>query len=84
MKALLVGLGIMVALGGMAVAAGDESLARGTCSSCHNLSRVEARFGQDRAAWEALVGRMLAKRGAPQRSEAERAAIIEWLASQKK
>ncbi|MEJ5242935.1 MAG: hypothetical protein WHT64_05165 [Desulfomicrobiaceae bacterium] len=83
MKSLVFLLGSLVLAAGMAVAAEDETLARRVCTSCHNFKRVEARFGQDPAAWEALVGRMLAKSGAPKVAEAERAAIIQWLAAQK-
>lgn len=83
MKTMLWTLAATVALAGLATAAGDEALARRTCTTCHNLKRVEAKFGQDRAAWEALVGRMLAKGGAPKLSDAERAAVIDWLAAQK-
>ncbi|HCF05927.1 MAG: hypothetical protein PWQ64_928 [Desulfomicrobiaceae bacterium] len=83
MKSLLLIVGGLVLTAGMAVAAGDEALARRVCTSCHSFKRVEARFGQDQAAWEKLVGRMLAKGAAPQISDAERAAVVQWLASQK-
>jgi cytochrome c5 len=75
-----VALGLWVSVG---MAAGNKDLAEKTCTTCHNLKRVQAKFGQDRGAWETLVGRMLAKNGAPKLSDAERQAIIEWWAAQK-
>jgi len=76
----VVAFGLWVSVG---MAAGDKALAEKTCTTCHNLKRVQAKFGQDRAAWEALVDRMLAKAGAPKLSGVERQAIIEWWAAQK-
>ncbi len=84
MKSLLLTLAGTVVLAGLAMAAGDETLARRTCTTCHNFTRVEGKFGEDRATWEARVGRMLAKSGAPKLSDAERKAVIDWLAAQKK
>ncbi|MBW6467872.1 MAG: hypothetical protein K0B85_01760 [Coriobacteriia bacterium] len=57
----------------------DRTLVEAKCSGCHNLDRVWA-VDQDRAGWEATVSRMEAN--GLQVSEDERAAIIEYLASQ--
>ena len=47
------------------------------CTTCHNLDRVERRFGQDLAFWESTVDRMLGKRN--MLSDAERKAVLAYL-----
>ena len=51
------------------------------CSKCHNTQRICANLGvKDKAAWNTTVTRMMGK-GA-QVSEADKPAVVEWLAAQ--
>ncbi len=47
------------------------------CTTCHNLDRIERRFGQDLAFWERTVDRMLGKRN--MLNDAERNAVLYYL-----
>lgn len=51
------------------------------CTRCHNTQRICANLGaKDKAAWNTTVTRMMGK-GA-QVSEAEKPAVVDWLATQ--
>ncbi|EGY25552.1 hypothetical protein DA2_2270 [Desulfovibrio sp. A2] len=51
------------------------------CSKCHNTQRICANLGvKDKTAWNTTVTRMMGK-GA-QVSEADKPAVVEWLAAQ--
>lgn len=54
-----------------------KSLVAERCVTCHNLGRVERRFGQDLAFWESTVDRMLGKRN--MLNDAERKAVVDYL-----
>ncbi len=47
------------------------------CVTCHNIDRIERRFGQDRAFWESTVDRMLGKRN--MLNDAERRYVLDYL-----
>jgi len=68
----------------LAFAADGGALVEKVCTQCHGLDAVHEDFGEDKAAWTAIVDRMLGKSKAPAVSAEERAAIIDWLAAQKK
>ncbi len=54
-----------------------KALVAHRCATCHNLDRIERRFGQDLAFWESTVDRMLGKRN--MLSGAERTAVLGYL-----
>ncbi|WP_157493337.1 c-type cytochrome [Desulfonatronovibrio magnus] len=78
---ILLALGLMLLLGvqpAMTFLALDgRALVAERCTTCHNLDRIERRFGQDLAFWESTVDRMLGKRN--MLSEAERKAVLAYL-----
>lgn len=54
-----------------------KSLVAERCTTCHNVDRIERRFGQDLAFWESTVDRMLGKRN--MLNDAERKAVLDYL-----
>ncbi|MCZ7542190.1 MAG: hypothetical protein M5R40_01010 [Anaerolineae bacterium] len=58
---------------------GGEALVAERCTVCHNADRINA-AEKDHAGWEATVDRMISN-GA-QLTDEERAAVIDYLASQ--
>lgn len=57
-----------------------ESLVQERCTQCHDLMRVERRFGQDRAWWERTVDRMVGRRSGLL-NDTERTAVLDYLAN---
>lgn len=47
------------------------------CTTCHNIDRIERRFGQGLAFWESTVDRMLGKRN--MLNDAERRLVLDYL-----
>ncbi len=84
-RVFLMGL-LVVCLGAVWVGAGDEqALVEKTCSSCHDMKRVERAYGfKDRDAWSGTVARMLAKPNAPAVTHEEHGMIVDWLSAQTK
>ncbi len=78
---ILLALGLMLLLGVQPaktiLALDGRALVAERCTTCHNLDRVERRFGQDLAFWENTVDRMLGKRN--MLNDAERTAVITYL-----
>ena len=78
---LLLALALLLLLGAqpaMTIMPHDgRTLVAERCTTCHNLDRVERRFGQDLAFWESTVDRMLGKRN--MLSDAERKAVLAYL-----
>lgn len=82
---MLLGSVLLVCLVSVWGFAGDGSaLVEQKCTACHDIGKVETHYGRkDKAAWTKTVTFMLSQDGAPQATEAEREAIITWLAEQK-
>ncbi len=56
---------------------GGKALVAERCTTCHNLDRIERRFGQDLSFWESTVDRMLGKRN--MLNDAERMVVLNYL-----
>jgi cytochrome c5 len=69
----------LFALMASAALAQDPSAAvMGACGKCHGVNKVCAGLGKDKAAWDAIVTRMMGK-GA---QVADKAAVVDWLSAQ--
>lgn len=77
----LLALGLLLLLGvqpAMTVQPLDgKELVAERCITCHNMDRIERRFGQNLAFWESTVDRMLGKRN--MLNDAERKAVLAYL-----
>lgn len=82
---MLLGSVLLVCLVSVWGFAGDGAmLVEQKCTACHDIGKVETHYGQkDKAGWTKTVTFMLSLDDAPKATDAEREAIIEWLAQQK-
>ncbi|WP_045222306.1 c-type cytochrome [Desulfonatronum thioautotrophicum] len=76
-------LGVVLIMATVAVSSeplDGEQLVQDRCTQCHDLTRVERRFGQDHAWWERTVDRMVGRRAGLLNDE-ERTAVLDFLAN---
>lgn len=77
LAAILSAVALFALMASAALAQDPSAAVMGACGKCHGVNKVCAGLGKDKAAWEAIVTRMMGK-GA---QIADKTAVVDWLAS---